>query len=485
MPNFIDNIDLFDADNNPTNILLKDRNSLALATEGLAKANTALSKLSNLYIYNVKEYGALGDGETDDTSAINLAIADYNSTGGILYFPNSYYIVGGTLTPLTKSGLVLGDSSIIDATSNSDTDFTLITISASHVTIDSLQIYGGTNGTAIKTSARSTVKNCVISGFNTQVYIFNSTVTKIYNNYFVNFGVSISVNNPQNTDAGDHMIYGNTWDTSNAGSGTAILVTTSGGLYITSNKFLNCAYAFVEGITTDATSVLLFNNNSVETTNGLVFNSPLTGTRFSKVTINNNEFALSQYGMQILDDTEGIIINGNYLEGVGTNSCIFLGTPNSNKAPAKVTISDNVFHNFSSAIYMYNNIDKCNVDNNTFNDVQYPINSGGITEISGDNIFSIKLSSIVSASGDAFRLITANSTTFKLIVKLSGSHADYGEYQISVVNSTPTFTPLIQPSGNISVSMGTTDIVIRGVTVSSGDVISIESDGLLILAQKY
>jgi len=485
MANYLDNLDVIDANNDTTNVLLQDRQSLALSTEALAKANSNITKLNNMQVYNVKDYGAKGDGTTDDTTAVNDAIAAFNNTGGILYFPYGNYVLSDSLTPLTKRGMIIGDSSVIDATSIISSDI-LFTLSASHISIEGLQIYGPDGiGIAIRTNTRSTVTNCVISGFDHQVDVYNSTVTKITNNYFVNFTVSIYIDNPSNTDAGDHMIYGNTWDTSTPGSGTAIYVNTSGGLYITSNKFLNCAYAFVEGITTDATSVLIFNNNSVETVNGMIFNSPLTGVRFSKITINNNEFAVSGNCMQILDDSEGIVINGNYFEGVGSNTCIFLGAPNGTKAPAKITISDNVMHYFNNAIFMYSNIDKCNIDNNIYNDITYIINSSGFTELSGDNLFNVKAANILSSAGSAFQILTANNTTFKLVVKMSGAHADYGEYYISVVNGTPTFTPIIAATGNMSVAMGTRDIVISGVNVSAGDTITIDCDALMLLVQKY
>lgn len=44
------------------------------------------------YTYNVKDYGAIGDGSTDDTAAINSAItACYNAGGGTVYIPAGTY----------------------------------------------------------------------------------------------------------------------------------------------------------------------------------------------------------------------------------------------------------------------------------------------------------------------------------------------------------------------------------------------------------
>lgn len=48
--------------------------------------------------YNVKNYGALGDGSTDDTGAIRAAITAATANGGIIFFPPGTYQLSGTLT---------------------------------------------------------------------------------------------------------------------------------------------------------------------------------------------------------------------------------------------------------------------------------------------------------------------------------------------------------------------------------------------------
>lgn len=53
---------------------------------------------TNMVIFNVRDYGATGDGLTDDTSAIQDAIDDAASEGGgIVYFPKGIYVVNGSL----------------------------------------------------------------------------------------------------------------------------------------------------------------------------------------------------------------------------------------------------------------------------------------------------------------------------------------------------------------------------------------------------
>jgi parallel beta-helix repeat protein len=93
--------------------------------------------------YNVKDYGALGDGSTDDSSAIQSAItaaqADHN---GIVFFPQGTYIIG-TTPNITSSVMVLGSglSSILKAKSSTNVNCLQIT-QTSYVIIKDLQIDG-------------------------------------------------------------------------------------------------------------------------------------------------------------------------------------------------------------------------------------------------------------------------------------------------------------------------------------------------------
>ncbi len=49
-------------------------------------------------VFNVKAYGALGDGSTDDTTAIRAAITAATTPGGVVYFPSGTYSTTGALS---------------------------------------------------------------------------------------------------------------------------------------------------------------------------------------------------------------------------------------------------------------------------------------------------------------------------------------------------------------------------------------------------
>lgn len=55
----------------------------------------------------MRAYGALGDGTTNDTAAIQAAIDAVPTAGGVVYLPAAVYVVNGTLSLTDKENIAL------------------------------------------------------------------------------------------------------------------------------------------------------------------------------------------------------------------------------------------------------------------------------------------------------------------------------------------------------------------------------------------
>lgn len=73
---------------------------------------------------SVKDFGAKGDGVTDDTSYINAAISSISATGGVLYFPLGNYVITSQLRiDFSNCKIDLGGSTLVINTSTPSSSF--------------------------------------------------------------------------------------------------------------------------------------------------------------------------------------------------------------------------------------------------------------------------------------------------------------------------------------------------------------------------
>ena len=70
-------------------------------------ANNNVALLQKLDVTNAKQYGATGDGSTDDAPALQAAI-DSLDTGGVLFMPLGTYSIASTLTVNTAGVTMRG-----------------------------------------------------------------------------------------------------------------------------------------------------------------------------------------------------------------------------------------------------------------------------------------------------------------------------------------------------------------------------------------
>lgn len=98
---------------------------------------------------NVKNYGAKGDGVTDDTNAINAAVtAAYNGGGGTVWVPNGTYMIrtsawGGGINMKSNTSLYLASGAVLKQIANSyDGSYIVAVKDISNVTITGGTIIG-------------------------------------------------------------------------------------------------------------------------------------------------------------------------------------------------------------------------------------------------------------------------------------------------------------------------------------------------------
>lgn len=183
---------------------------------------------------NVKEYGALGDGTTDDTATIAAAVAACPE-GGEVYFPRGTYRLSGTITiskAITISGA--GYESCIYLTTSDDGflfDGHLITGGLNGFVLRDMTFEGGTGtGNAIKLYRchRNRIENINIPTIGEAgLYLYGSILNTIIN-------MTVSVNLPPVIATPVNPKYG-------------VRMVADGSMTINSSTFVNL---IVEGITT-------------------------------------------------------------------------------------------------------------------------------------------------------------------------------------------------------------------------------------------
>jgi len=162
------------------------------ATGGGQTLDSIITK--TLPVYNVKhaDWGALGDGATDDTAAVQLAIDAIVIAGnGILYFPTGIYVINGTLDIDNTDIFILGDGSgltvlkqktdpgtpMIDY--DTDTVSDMLIIKGIGFETELASAFGAVNHFAPSTSGTAATRNIIIEDVT-----FGPTTAQIGTAYF-------------------------------------------------------------------------------------------------------------------------------------------------------------------------------------------------------------------------------------------------------------------------------------------------------------
>ena len=306
-----------------------------------AVTRTVDSKLED--VVSVKDFGAKGDGTTDDTAAFNTALA----LGKIIRVPASTYRISGTLSFPTGAGLV-GDSqhtSILDIQGYA-ANISIFSLLGSN-TIQSLRILGTHPNTGTFTlwfSFGVSCSNVIIrdnyvdagvlnnSGtLNVSGHLFSipSTGTQnnvlVENNTFTNFKFGILKTNTSTASNTNWKYINNTFDTFYA---PALTFNTPSGpwkdSHVIGNRFINqngidvSSYEHVGGVAgSEQSSGFVFADNIITaSTDGFHFEEGV-----HSVTISGNSINVERNALEFVDayvggkrlSPSGFTITGNTL----------------------------------------------------------------------------------------------------------------------------------------------------------------------------
>ena len=323
-------------------------NVVAAINEVLDNINTGVD---NSKVFNVRDYGAKGDGVTDDTTAIQAALSDALSAKGILYFPAGTYISNTIINILQGSGItILGcGNSVLKAGSS------ITLVKGTHTTNVKLinMIFEGYSSTNLPTIdcefIGSYISGCkfINHGSNTAFLLRNHN-NKIVNCVFENDGSSGSSALKCGVLGGDD---GENWTINNIIHGCTIH-STSIGVHVARQTLAHLE----EGLVIDDCIILGSDSGSAD---GIMIDAVFA------MTISN--CIIDQWGrhgvyMTGSDMNANIKLQGNYIMGITTSICA-AGT---NQIKAIVVDANTIYTaNNNSGVFM-NNISNVIFSNNDF-----------------------------------------------------------------------------------------------------------------------
>ena len=311
-------------------------------------------------IVSVKDFGAVGDGVTNDTAAMAAA----HATGNVIYYPAGTYLFTKLSTAITSGGIT-GDGPTETVLKSTDTssdslmvfnglwlnsaatqannafvfqDFSVVAATAKTVGA-CIEITAPIVSTVQQENQITVFDNVTCRDFATGIYFKSASFWKVLNCNFIDYRVAgIQVANIYNSDSGDGMITNCLFETNPVSAGNAgILQNSSGGLKITGCKFLGASFGYRMAWTGAASSNLQVVNNSFELMDTFAISLTRTsGTAtFSLINITGNNFSLSGFH-------------------IGTDSNTWL---------SKIAVTGNIFELWAGYVSVVNSIGLNNVNN--------------------------------------------------------------------------------------------------------------------------
>ncbi|HEY9718637.1 MAG TPA: right-handed parallel beta-helix repeat-containing protein [Trichormus sp.] len=393
----------------------------ALATASFLLGSPAYAK-----IFDVKNYGAKGDGVTDDSVAIdNAVVAASSKLGNTVYFPDGTYLLGNA----RPHGVAVGTPMILQGGSNavlemSGSDSQLF-LSSERITVDKLIIANAGSGAdsgAVFFAARDcSIKNCTFTGWTNGVAVNGTTGMAVDNNTFFmpksetgvlvqgdstvaiascnfnsqaanyGYGVYSDVTNNTITIKGSHF--------DKLGYGVYASSGGVGSIQSSNNMFDSCYYGF------DCFSInsLKVDNDTINLATYGVYGREINTMQVANCRINSP----STYGVDA-DSSQTIEVSNNTITGIGGAYGISVG------GNATVTNNRLTGLGFDSGlgIYAYSPLSgrpTVKVTGNTISGVRYGVETNQIQSLIAENnlITEIRLCGIY-AYGDINDTIEKN-----------------------------------------------------------------------------
>jgi hypothetical protein len=274
---------------------------------------------SSLPWFDVTAYGAVGDGSTDDTAAINLAIAALNTAAaGVLYFPAGTYLISSALTTITARSLVKGDGmatfggtpavSMIQMTVN---NAAVLTFTGHPIKVSDLALSCTSGSTPVSGSIGINISSSIAQN---HFVLENVSVRRFYRNVQITSSAYSQINgcvltraiqynlyidNTLDEDHGDWSISDTSFLSAGAALDAHLRFEGSGGGKVTNCKFnwedhndAKAAHAIDFAMSSGSTGIILINNCSIENISSHFIRIVQSGSAaLHSVLINGNQFA--------------------------------------------------------------------------------------------------------------------------------------------------------------------------------------------------
>ena len=258
------------------------------------KLNSVINAVNSVDAYNVKLYGLVGDGVTNDREALNTLLNTTAPTGSTIYFPPGTYLIGSNIAVSNKQFTLLGygNASVIKITANTQ----ILNISstaalASKWKFENLYFQGNDTG-----------------GNQAALYFSNNSGAFTVNNcWFSDFGYcGIAVANTETSDLLGGLISNSKFFSNNIGIDGSV---STRGEYL---QILGCDFI------SNTKAIILAGGNCIVNACNINYNTNgievVTGTNnghgiISNCNINHN----ATLGLNIHDTTLGMTISNNHM----------------------------------------------------------------------------------------------------------------------------------------------------------------------------